>query len=244
MKDLFKQPMVAGATVLAISLFLAAIVGSYTAYGIRSMDNSLSVTGSAKKSVDADQVKWTLNVSKPVMASTIKEGYTEIDRELKVVKTFLLKNGFADADLSVSTVFMEEVYEQNVPAPEYKKYNLRQSVTLSSKDVQRVDVLSKNIKEIVDQGVLLSALSPEYSISGLADLRVKLLSDALKDAQSRAASIASVSGNGVGKLKSASSGVVQVLPLGSNDVSDYGTYDTTTIHKDVMVTVRAAFAVK
>lgn len=244
MKDLFKQPIVAGSLVLALSLFLAVIVASYTAYGIRSMDNALSVTGSAKQSIEADQVKWTLNVSKPITASSMKEGYNEIDRQLKVVKNFLTKNGFTENDLSISTVFMEEVYEQNIPAPEYKKYNLRQSVTLTSKDVQRVDVLSKNIREIVEQGVLLSALSPEYSYSGLANLRVTLLSAALKDAESRAESIASVSGNRVGKLKSASSGVVQVLPQGSNDVSDYGTYDTTTIRKDVMVTVRASFAVK
>jgi hypothetical protein len=33
-----------------------------------------------------------------------------------------------------------------------------------------------------------------------------------------------------------------VLPKGGVDVSDYGTYDTSSMEKEVMVTVRATFA--
>jgi hypothetical protein len=35
--------------------------------------------------------------------------------------------------------------------------------------------------------------------------------------------------------------VVQVLPVNSVDVSDYGSYDTQNIEKEISVTVRAAF---
>jgi len=48
----------------------------------------------------------------------------------------------------------------------------------------------------------------------------------------------------VGNLRSASIGVTQVLAADSVDVSDYGTYDTSTEDKDVMVTVRAVFRIK
>jgi hypothetical protein len=39
-------------------------------------------------------------------------------------------------------------------------------------------------------------------------------------------------------------GVVQVMQVDSVDVSDYGSYDTSTINKDVMVTVKTVFGLK
>jgi hypothetical protein len=87
-------------------------------------------------------------------------------------------------------------------------------------------------------------VSLEYSYTKLPELRVSLLSDAVKDAKARAAKLAESSGKKVDVLKSASVGVVQVLPVNSVDVSDYGTYDTSKIDKDVMVTVKAAFTLK
>jgi hypothetical protein len=244
MKELLKNPIVAGSITLAVGLLLSAIVASSAAYNIKAMDNVLAITGSARQSIIADQARWTLNFSRTVTAQSIKEGYLQIDRDRDIIKKFFIKNGFEEAKLEISTVYMDEVYENNTPSPESKKYNLRQSVTVNSLDVERIASISKNTKEIAEQGVLLAALTPEYSYTKLGEVRVKLLSEALKDAKARAESIASVSGSSVGKLKSAAGGVVQVLPQGSVEVSDYGAYDTSSINKEVMVTVRASFAIK
>jgi hypothetical protein len=75
-------------------------------------------------------------------------------------------------------------------------------------------------------------------------MRVALLSSAIKDAGARAAAIAKESGRSVGTLRSASGGVVQVLPQGGVDISDYGTYDTQSKQKEVMVTIRAMFSLQ
>jgi hypothetical protein len=78
----------------------------------------------------------------------------------------------------------------------------------------------------------------------LPELRVSLLGEALKDARARATEIAKSANTKVGALKSAASGVVQVSAPNSIDVSDYGNYDTSSMDKDVMVTVRATFLVQ
>jgi uncharacterized protein len=117
-------------------------------------------------------------------------------------------------------------------------------VELNSADVTLIDTVSKNVRSLIEQGVVFSTASLEYSYSKLPELRVSLLADALKDAQARARTIAETSGGSLGRLKAASSGVVQVLPLNSLDVSDYGAYDTQNIKKQVMVTVKAAFEVR
>ncbi len=84
----------------------------------------------------------------------------------------------------------------------------------------------------------------EYYYSKLPDLRVSLLSDAVKDAKARAEQIAQGTGRGIGNVLSASNGVVQVISPNSVDVSDYGSYDTSSIEKDVMVTIKASFRLK
>jgi hypothetical protein len=81
----------------------------------------------------------------------------------------------------------------------------------------------------------------QYLYTKLADIRSNLFAEAIKDARVRAEAIASTSGGKVGKIKSAATGVVQVLPPQSSDVTDYGTFDTSTMNKEVMVTARATF---
>jgi hypothetical protein len=70
------------------------------------------------------------------------------------------------------------------------------------------------------------------------------LGEAITDAKARAEEIAKSGGAKVGKLMSASSGVVQVLAPNSTNVEDYGSYDTSTIQKEVSVTARASFGVR
>ena len=50
--------------------------------------------------------------------------------------------------------------------------------------------------------------------------------------------------NAAVRARAAASGVVQVLPKGSLEISDYGSYDTSSIEKEVMVTVRATFTIE
>jgi hypothetical protein len=74
-----------------------------------------------------------------------------------------------------------------------------------------------------------------------SDARIDLLPLAMEDARKRAESI---SGKKAGPLKSVSMGVVQVLQPNSVDISDYGMYDTSTIEKEIMITVRASFSLR
>jgi hypothetical protein len=39
-------------------------------------------------------------------------------------------------------------------------------------------------------------------------------------------------------------GVVQVMQPNSVDISDYGNYDTSTVEKEIMITVKASFSLR
>ena len=121
---------------------------------------------------------------------------------------------------------------------------MNQSFTIQSDDVEQITAISKQIPELASQGVIVSIQALEYYYSKLPDLRVSLLTDAIKDAKARAEKIAEGTGRNVGAVQAASSGVVQVLSPNSVDISDYGNYDTTSIEKEIMVTVKASFRLK
>lgn len=236
-----KNYLIFGA-ILGLSLIISASVGSFTFYKLRSMDY-ISTTGSAKKAVVADKVKWTSNITQAVKLSTLKDGYAKMDTDLKEVKNFLMSNGIEEANITVSPIFMNEVYEQ-YPAAD-KKYTLVQNIEVNSTDVQKIDGLSKNTNSlIVNKGVMFATNSVEYYYSKLPEARVELLASAVNDAKARAEQLALAGGKKIGVLKSASSGVVQVMSENSVEVSDYGMYDTSKINKEIMVTVKASFEIR
>ena len=245
MNDLKKvsvNPMVVAAGVLALSLIFATLIGSWTLYTVRTFDNNLSVTGSAKTSVQADSVKWSSTISRTVLESQLQSGYSQIAKDAVLVQNFLKNQGIDESAVTITPVISNQVYDNSGNAP--RQYTLNQTFLVQSTDVQKITDLAKNTQAITSQGVIFSTNSPEYYYSKLADLRVSLLADAIRDAKARATVIAQSSGTQVGALKSASTGVVQVLAPNSVEVSDYGQYDTSSIAKDVMVTVRATFVVK
>ncbi len=228
--------------ILGLSLVVAAGLGSYTFYQVKSFDNTLSVTGSAKQRITSDAVKWTGVYERTVPADQLKRGYEEMRADTAKVSSFLKESGVADAEVTFSPVQLEEPYKYSQGLP--KEYALRQTVTVSSGEVDKITALAKSFQPLIDAGVVFSTQGLEYYYTKLPDLRVALLSEAVKDAKTRAERIAASNGQAVGTLRSASMGVVQVMQVNSTDVSDYGTYDTSGIEKEVMITVRTAFTLK
>ncbi|MEY2664514.1 MAG: hypothetical protein RIT04_322 [Candidatus Parcubacteria bacterium] len=242
MKDIKNtNTYIISALILGGAFIIAAFVGGYTYYSVQSLSNTLSVTGSAKQSVTADSAKWTIGTSQVVTPDRTSSGYETVTDATTRIREYLVKHGIPADQISVSPIFTDEYYGG---PNESRKVNVHQNITVTSPDVKKIQSVSQNMKELAVSGVQFSPMSPEYYISNLPELRVSLLGAAVTDARARAASIGKTAGQSIGKLKSASSGVIQVLPKSSTDISDYGQYDTSTIEKDVMVTVRAIFLVK
>lgn len=227
---------------IGLALIISTIIATYTFYKIRSFDNTLTVTGSATKQVVSDHVKWVGVINHVVKVSGLKAGYTSMASDLTNVQDFLKSKNINSDQVVVSPVFMDQNYDQ--PQGAEKTYTLRQTIDINSSDVAGITEIAKNINPLIEKGVIFSTQSLEYTYTKLSDERVALLSDAIKDAKARASKLALSSGKTVGQLKSASSGVVQVLSANSLDVSDYGSYDTSKIDKNIMLTVKASFTLE
>jgi hypothetical protein len=212
---------------------------------IRATGNNLSVTGSTSREVVSDTAKFSGYFSRTAKVSSLKYGYEQMKGDLAYVKSFLKEQGIDEASVTFSTVSMNENYKYNSNGYETEKeYNLTQNVEVSSTDIDKITNLAQATQKLIEKGVIFTTNAPQYFYSKLPALRVELLSDAMADARVRAEQITKGSGSSPGTLSSASSGVVQVLPANSLEISDYGAYDTSTIKKNVMVTVKAVFNVK
>ncbi|MCX6754744.1 MAG: SIMPL domain-containing protein [Candidatus Nomurabacteria bacterium] len=228
--------------ILGLAIIISTIIGAYVFYQIRSFDNTLTVTGSASKQVTSDHVKWVGVISRVVKIGTLKEGYSELAKDLVFTQDFLKSKNIGSDQIVISPVLMEQNYDQT-QGPE-RTYTLRQTIDINSSDINNISEIAKNINPLIEKGVVFSTQSLEYTYTKLPEERVEMLSSAVKDAKARASKLAESSGKSVGQLKSASSGVVQVMSANSLDISDYGSYDTSKIEKNIMLTVKASFTLK
>lgn len=229
---------------IGLALIIGALIlgGSYYFAQSTASKDALSVTGSAKMRVTSDQAKLTVSLSRIVFSSDLSQGYKNIARDLSLAKEMLEKSGMASADIIESPVSMNQMYDQYNSTQ--VRYQLYQTITIQSGDVNKITDISKKVPDLASQGAIVSVQSLEYYYSKLPDLRISLLTQAIQDAKARAEKIAEGTGRRIGSVQSASSGVVQVLPLNSVDISDYGSYDTSSIEKEVMVTVKASFRLR
>ncbi|MCL5071170.1 MAG: SIMPL domain-containing protein [Actinobacteria bacterium] len=228
--------------ILGICLIIAAGIGSFTFYKVRTGNETLTVTGSVKQKVTSDLVKWTGTFQRNIPQEDLKNGYAQMKADEALVLKFFKDNGFNESMVRITPVFMEAPFQYDPNAP--KEYILRQNVEIQSNEIQKITSMAKNTQMLIDQGVIYSTNSLEYYYTKLPELRITLLKDAVSDAKMRAQKIAESTGLQVGSIKSANAGVVQVLQVNSTDISDYGAYDTSTIEKEVMVIVTAIFNLK
>lgn len=239
----YSQPLVAAATVLSAGAIICAVLGTYAAYKIKISDDTVVVTGSAKETVRADHVRWTINLETKTGVSGQQVGVNTLEAARKKIFAYLEEKGYTSVESPVASVYPQYAYPER-SEPVFTGYTVSRSITVLSDDVDGISELANNMAPLSGAGYTTSIGGLEFTYAKLDEARVRLLSLAIKDAKARASAIAQETGRDVDVLRSASSGVVQVLPAGGVEISDYGSYDTQSIMKDVMVTVRADFSLK
>lgn len=238
-----KSKLVPYGLILGLCLVASAGLVSQTLIKVKRMDDNLLVSaGSARMSVVSDSVKWTGSFSRTVEKKDLNMGHIEMRNDEAKVMKFLTDSGVKEEQISITPVFTNEVWKSDSSQP--KEYNLTQNVEVRSPDVEKIKNLAKNAQGLINQGVFFSANSLEYYYTKLPEARINLLPEAVKDARMRADKIAEAVGKKVVSVQSVNMGIVQVLAPNSVDISDYGSYDTGSIEKDVMITVRPTFVLQ
>lgn len=236
----YSVPIVAAATVLGVSAIITVAIASYTAKDIKLQQDVVQVTGSAKISVVADTARWIIKLETTTGINNQQAGFDRLESASTKVTDYLKNQGLTDIETPAVTSYETYYYPQN-SAPVLSGYTASRQIIVRSQDIDKISNLANKIEPFSGSGYTVTTNNLELTYSKLDEVRVSLLTEAIKDATNRAKAIAKESGRTVGMLKNASSGVVQVLPKDGVEISDYGSYDTQSLNKDIMVTVRATF---
>lgn len=205
----------------------------------------ISVTGSAEKNIVSDYTVWKSEFSRRDAVMTT--AYDALKADLKKVQDYLSSKGIAENEITVSQVNTEILYkrdEKGNNTNEIEGYLLRQGIEVRSADVVKVTAVSRESTDLITQGIQFISQAPEYFYTKLAELKVDMLAQATENAKRRAEQMAGSTGNKIGVMRSAKMGVIQITPVNSYEVSDWGTNDTTSLEKKVTAVVRVDYAIK
>jgi len=205
----------------------------------------ITVTGSAQKEIKSDYIVWKSTFS--TRQADLKTGYKKLNEDLEKVKKYLIGKGVNEKEIIVSQISTGKVYKKNEKGNdtnEIQWYVLSQTVEVRSKDVERVDKVSRESTELIEENIELESQAPEYFYTKLDELKIEMLAKATENAKLRAENMVKATGNKIGSIRSARMGVFQITPITSTDVSDWGVNDTSSLEKKVMAVVSASFAIE
>ncbi|MDH7497167.1 MAG: SIMPL domain-containing protein [Syntrophomonadaceae bacterium] len=233
------------ALVLALGLIGAAWIVTGGIVKIKAAANTITVTGSAKQEIKSDLIVW--NGTFTATSPQLSDAYALLKSSHDKVRAYLVSQGIAEKDLifsSISTMINRVILPNGTYTNQIESYTLTQQVEIRSREVDKITELSRSATELINQGVEFQSNPPQYFYTKIADLKVKMLSLATKDAFARAEQIATNAGSRVGALRFAKMGVFQITPLYSNIIADYGVNDTSSLEKEITSVVTCSFEIR
>jgi hypothetical protein len=229
---------------LAIALVLSSIVMAWAITQNKKSDQTITVTGSARKRIKSDLVIWRGGVS--YQAAQPQGAYKSLTDGISRIKQYLVSKGIPEDQITISSISSTTLHPKDNDGNETSEitgYSLRQEVQVRSNDVDRIEKIAREATELINQGILLESSAPEYYFTKIADLKIEMLAAAASDAKVRAQQVASSTGSSIGSVRTARMGVMQITAADSNEVSDAGINDTSSLEKDITAVVNVGFAV-
>jgi len=232
------------AVVLAVGLVISTLIGGWFFVKGKRGDQTITVTGSARKRIKSNFVTWRSAVS--YQAPVLSDAYRSLSEAVPRVKAYLVSKGIQENQITISSISSQTLHGRTSDGEETSEitgYSLRQELEVRSNEVDKIGQIARAATELINQGILIESMAPEYINTELGSLKIEMLAEAAKDAKTRAEQIAQSTGSSIGSVRSARMGVLQITPADSNEVSDSGMNDTSSVDKDITAVVNIGFAV-
>lgn len=235
--------------IIGLFTLLTAIAGTYILgnaykYKYRSTQ-TITVTGNAKMDFESDLVTWNAQFSRTDLDLKVASELLKEDR--KVIASYLSSQGINKNEVQFDAIDIRKDYEyiydnKGNSQQRFRGYILSQAVGISSKQLDKVDNISREISTLLSQGIELISRPANYYSTRLEDLKLELIANASENARQRAENIAKKANTKIGELVKADLGVFQITGLYEDEEYSYGgTYNTTSRNKTANITVKMHF---
>ncbi len=172
-------------------------------------DRKVSVKGLAEREVEADKVTWPI-VSKE-LGNDLPELYNKIGVTQGKIKSFLLRNGIKEAELTVNApqvvdLNAREYGERNQPY----RYIVTSVITVTSQNVKQVRSIIAKQGDLLKEGVAIVGGGYEnpvkYEYISFKEMKPKMMQEAIENAEKTAQQFAENSHSQLNKIVSADQG--------------------------------------
>jgi hypothetical protein len=236
------------AFIIALGLIATAlIIGQAYKYRFRSAEG-IQVVGLAEVDFTSDLIVWEGTFQRKSM--NLREAYAALKTDETAIRDYLKRKGIADSSVIVTAVNLQKEYDQvydnrGTMSQVFSGYKLSQSVKIESRDIPKIESLSREVTELIEKGIEFNSADPRYFYTKLSSLKMDLLSKASADARQRAEAIAESVQGSLGKLKKANMGVFQITGKNSDEDFSYGgSFNTKDKFKTASITIRMEYGLK
>ena len=165
--------------IIGLSVIITAMVLGNAFQNRNKSANTIAVTGLGTKDFVSDLIVWSGNFSKRNMI--LKDAYAELDRDRETIRKYLNSKGISDANIVFSAVGINKEFqtiydtEMNVKEQRFAGYLLDQSVTIESKEVDKIEDISRQVSELINSGVEFYSQDPQYYYTKLSELKIEMI---------------------------------------------------------------------
>lgn len=236
----------ASALLFAIAIVASAIILGHAVINRNNTRGTINVTGLGESNFTSDLIVWEGNFSRE--STNLQTAYTDLERDRRAVEAYLNSKGIDGNQIVFNAVSTNPQYRQNYSddgrylGQTFTGYQLSQSLKIESKEVEKVEKISREVTELLNQGITFYSQSPRYYYTELESLKLEMIAKATEDARIRAERIAENSKGDLGDLISANMGIFQIT--GQNSGEDYswgGTFNTADKNKTASITMKLVF---
>ncbi len=210
------RALLPSAIVISIGLALAGWLAGQGLVESRLGHRTVVVKGFSERLVKADI--GFLPVRFNALGAELESARSALERSEQAVLGYLKAKGFSADDWEVQNIKVEDrltAYNSS-GAPRANRFVLTEDIVVRSKDVDKLVAASRNISDLLKDGVVLTSdqynSGASFVFTGLNDLKPEMLTQATKRARAAAEQFARESGAKVGAIFSANQGLFTIGP--------------------------------
>lgn len=229
--------------IIAAAIVLAAFVFANAYKNRNKASNTIAVTGLGSKDFVSDLIVWSGSFTRK--SANLKDAYAELDKDRENIKNYLISKGMRAENIIFSAVEINKEFDDvhdnsfNKIKSTFSGFRLTQNIQIESHEVEKVEGISRQVSELINSGIEFYSNNPQYYYTKMAALKIEMIAEATKDANTRAKKIAENAGSEVGRLKNANMGVFQIVAQNSAEEYSWGgSFNTSSKRKTATITVK------
>ena len=211
--------------ILGISIFLGLTVLGYilgsSAIDIKEYERTVSVKGLSEREFPADIVIWPIQFTSA--NNDLMRLYTSLEKDTKNIKSFLIKNGIKDEEITISapaiTDKLAQQYGNNANVG--FRYTAIQSITVYSTQVEDIRKTINKLTGLGKKGIVFTGQNYsneiQYIFTRLNDIKPEMIEEATTKAREVAEKFATDSNSKLGKIKNARQGQFSIQERDKNN---------------------------